>query len=95
MCLPYAISVAAASLIYVAVADLIPGLHRRVDPGAALGSGAADRLRRRGHRGGAQLVARLAGLNLIGRGPRRHAVRLDAITASALNLGRGPVIRYN
>src|SRR6202162_5822665 len=29
--LPYAISVAAASLIYVAVADLIPGLHRRVD----------------------------------------------------------------
>jgi len=33
--LPYAISVAAASLIYVAVADLIPGLHRRVDLGAA------------------------------------------------------------
>ena len=30
--LPYAISVAAASLIYVAVADLIPGLHRRTDP---------------------------------------------------------------
>jgi len=30
--LPYAISVAAASLIYVAVADLIPGLHRPVDP---------------------------------------------------------------
>ncbi|HEX9474467.1 MAG TPA: ZIP family metal transporter, partial [Steroidobacteraceae bacterium] len=29
--LPYAISVAAASLLYVAVADLIPGLHRRVD----------------------------------------------------------------
>ena len=27
-----AVSVAAASLIYVAVADLIPGLHRRVDP---------------------------------------------------------------
>jgi zinc and cadmium transporter len=33
--LPYAISVAAASLIYVAVADLIPGLHRRVDPRAS------------------------------------------------------------
>jgi zinc and cadmium transporter len=32
--LPYAISVAAASLIYVAVADLIPSLHRRVDPRA-------------------------------------------------------------
>ncbi|MFT3905997.1 MAG: ZIP family metal transporter [Steroidobacteraceae bacterium] len=30
--LPYAISVAAASLLYVAVADLIPGLHRRFDP---------------------------------------------------------------
>lgn len=30
--LPYAISVAAASLLYVAVADLIPGLHRRTDP---------------------------------------------------------------
>lgn len=35
--LPYAISVAAASLIYVAVADLIPGLHRRVDGRAAAG----------------------------------------------------------
>jgi zinc and cadmium transporter len=33
--LPYAIAVAAASLIYVAVADLIPGLHRRVEPRAA------------------------------------------------------------
>jgi zinc and cadmium transporter len=29
---PYALAVAAASLLYVAVADLIPGLHRRVDP---------------------------------------------------------------
>ena len=34
--MPYAIGVAAASLVYVAVADLIPGLHRRVDPGAAV-----------------------------------------------------------
>jgi len=34
--LPYAISVAAASLLYVAVADLIPGLHRRVDPQSAV-----------------------------------------------------------
>jgi zinc and cadmium transporter len=33
--LPYALSVAAASLIYVAVADLIPGLHRRADLKAA------------------------------------------------------------
>lgn len=30
--LPYAITLAAASFIYIAVADLIPGLHRRVDP---------------------------------------------------------------
>jgi zinc and cadmium transporter len=30
--LPYALGVSAASLLYVAVADLIPGLHRRVDP---------------------------------------------------------------
>jgi zinc and cadmium transporter len=30
--LPFALAVAAASLLYVAVADLIPGLHRRVDP---------------------------------------------------------------
>jgi zinc and cadmium transporter len=30
--LPFALGVAAASLLYVAVADLIPGLHRRVDP---------------------------------------------------------------
>jgi len=29
--LPYAIAVAAASFIYIAVADLIPGLHRRAD----------------------------------------------------------------
>jgi len=34
--LPYAIAVAAASLIYVAVADLIPGLHRRVDPAGSV-----------------------------------------------------------
>jgi zinc and cadmium transporter len=34
--LPYALSIAAASLIYVAVADLIPGLHRRVDPMSGL-----------------------------------------------------------
>jgi zinc and cadmium transporter len=34
--LPYAVSVAAASLIYVAVADLIPGLHRRTDPAAGV-----------------------------------------------------------
>ena len=29
--LPYALAMAAASFLYVAVADLIPGLHRRVD----------------------------------------------------------------
>ncbi|MGE0581860.1 MAG: ZIP family metal transporter [Steroidobacteraceae bacterium] len=29
--LPYVLAVAAASLLYVAVADLIPGLHRRLD----------------------------------------------------------------
>ena len=34
--LPYALAVAAASFIYVAVADLIPGLHRRVDLRAGL-----------------------------------------------------------
>jgi zinc and cadmium transporter len=31
MALPFALAVAASSLLYVAVADLIPGLHRRVD----------------------------------------------------------------
>jgi len=30
--LPYALAVAAACFLYVAVADLIPGLHRRVSP---------------------------------------------------------------
>jgi zinc and cadmium transporter len=35
--LPYALAFAAASFIYVAVADLIPGLHRRVDFRASLG----------------------------------------------------------
>jgi zinc and cadmium transporter len=32
--LPYALAVAASSFLYIAVADLIPGLHRRVDPGS-------------------------------------------------------------
>jgi zinc and cadmium transporter len=34
--LPYVLAVAAASLLYVAVADLIPGLHRRTDLGASI-----------------------------------------------------------
>ncbi len=34
--LPYALAFAAASFIYIAVADLIPGLHRRVDIRAAV-----------------------------------------------------------
>lgn len=34
--LPYAIALAAASLLYVAVADLIPGLHRQVAVAAGL-----------------------------------------------------------
>jgi zinc and cadmium transporter len=29
--LPYALAIAASSFLYIAVADLIPGLHRRVD----------------------------------------------------------------
>lgn len=33
--LPYVITLAAASFIYIAVADLIPGLHRRVDAQSA------------------------------------------------------------
>lgn len=34
--LPYAIAVAAACFLYVAVADLIPGLHRRVSPSESI-----------------------------------------------------------
>ncbi|MGC3981962.1 MAG: ZIP family metal transporter [Steroidobacteraceae bacterium] len=34
--LPYAITLAAASFIYIAVADLIPGLHKRVDAQSAI-----------------------------------------------------------
>ena len=34
--LPYAIAVAASSFLYIAVADLIPGLHRRVDARASI-----------------------------------------------------------
>ncbi len=34
--LPYALAVAAASMLYVAVADLIPGLHRRTDARAGI-----------------------------------------------------------
>lgn len=33
---PYALALAAASLLYVAVADLIPGLHRRTDSRASV-----------------------------------------------------------
>jgi zinc and cadmium transporter len=32
--LPYALALAASSFLYIAVADLIPGLHRRVDAGS-------------------------------------------------------------
>lgn len=34
--LPYALAIAASSFLYIAVADLIPGLHRRVDAGSGL-----------------------------------------------------------
>jgi Predicted divalent heavy-metal cations transporter len=34
--LPYAIALAASSFLYIAVADLIPGLHRKVDPGSGV-----------------------------------------------------------
>jgi zinc and cadmium transporter len=34
--LPFALALAASSFLYIAVADLIPGLHRRVDPGSGL-----------------------------------------------------------
>jgi zinc and cadmium transporter len=34
--LPFALTIAAASFIYIAVADLIPGLHRRVDLKASI-----------------------------------------------------------
>ena len=33
--LPYALAFAAAGFLYIAVAGLIPGLHRRVDPGTS------------------------------------------------------------
>ena len=29
--IPYALAIAAASFIYIAVADLVPGLHRHID----------------------------------------------------------------
>ncbi len=34
--MPYTLAIAAASMIYVAVADLIPGLHKRAELGATL-----------------------------------------------------------
>ncbi|GFE79084.1 ZIP family metal transporter [Steroidobacter agaridevorans] len=34
--LPYVIAIAASSFLYIAVADLIPGLHRKVDPGSGV-----------------------------------------------------------
>jgi zinc and cadmium transporter len=35
--LPYILAIAAASFIYIAVADLIPGLHKQVQPAETLG----------------------------------------------------------
>lgn len=34
--LPFVIAIAASSFLYIAVADLIPGLHRKVDPGSGV-----------------------------------------------------------
>jgi zinc and cadmium transporter len=34
--LPYALALAAAGFLYIAVAGLIPGLHRRADPRTSL-----------------------------------------------------------
>jgi zinc and cadmium transporter len=34
--LPFAVAIAASSLLYVAVADLIPGLHRKIDPRSSI-----------------------------------------------------------
>lgn len=34
--LPYILAIAASSFLYIAVADLIPGLHRKVDPRASI-----------------------------------------------------------
>ena len=34
--LPFALALAASSFLYIAVADLIPGLHRRVDAGSGV-----------------------------------------------------------
>ena len=48
--LPYVLAFAAASFIYIAVADLIPTLHKRVDPAAAV----------------EQMLLMFAGIGLIG-----------------------------
>lgn len=34
--IPYALAISAASFIYIAIADLIPGLHRKTGPGTVL-----------------------------------------------------------
>jgi zinc and cadmium transporter len=33
---PYVLAIAASSFIYIAVADLIPGLHKRLEPSETL-----------------------------------------------------------
>ena len=47
--LPTVLAIAAASLLYVAVADLIPSLHRRARAARDREAGAGDRARHRGH----------------------------------------------
>ncbi len=50
--LPTVLAIAAASLLYVAVADLIPSLHRRPEPLETAEAAGADRPGRRRDRGG-------------------------------------------
>ena len=55
----------AASMIYVAVADLIPGLHRRPELRDTAFAGAADRIGDRRHRGGSRRDRTLSEKNYI------------------------------
>ncbi len=75
--LPYALAFAAAGFLYIAVAGLIPGLHRRADPRTSAVPGAADRPGHRRHRRGRAVDSRLGRARLRGgrrggAGPGRH-----------------------
>ena len=81
--LPTVLAIAAASLLYVAVADLIPSLHRRPEPLETAQAAGADRARHRRHRGRARRARALTRGTRARSRDARHRASGAAYVASA------------